>query len=165
MQIRQATVNDAEAIATVHVSAWQETYRGIIPDDYLNQLSTEKRAATWRESLVDGLVFVAVDAKGLIGFAHGKQKQTESTEGELSAIYLLRPYQGRGIGRTLVNHVVRQLEEHGVTSLVIAVLADNPARHFYERLGGIRISECVIERGGKELEEHLYRIDLPISFS
>lgn len=165
MQIRQATVDDAEAIANVHVSAWQETYRGIIPDDYLNQLSTEKRTAAWRELLVGGLVFVAVDAKGLIGFAHGKQNQSESTEGELSAIYLLRSYQGRGIGRALVNRVVRQLEEHGVTSLIIAVLADNPACHFYERLGGIRVSECVIERGGKELKEYVYQVALPIAAS
>jgi hypothetical protein len=34
MDVRCASVDDAEAIATVHV-AWHRAYRGLIPDPYL----------------------------------------------------------------------------------------------------------------------------------
>ncbi len=41
MRIREARLEDASAIARVHIDAWRETYQGIIPDTYLAQLSYE----------------------------------------------------------------------------------------------------------------------------
>ena len=34
MNIRPAHVGDAAAIASVHMRAWQQAYRGIVPDEY-----------------------------------------------------------------------------------------------------------------------------------
>lgn len=42
MQIRKATINDAEGIAKVHVDSWRTTYKGIIPDEFLYNLSYKK---------------------------------------------------------------------------------------------------------------------------
>lgn len=39
MHIRKAAVEDAAAIAKVHVDSWRTTYKGIMPSDYLNSLS------------------------------------------------------------------------------------------------------------------------------
>jgi hypothetical protein len=33
--IRAATVSDAQEIARVHVASWLSTYRGLLPDDFL----------------------------------------------------------------------------------------------------------------------------------
>jgi len=41
--IREATVEDAEAIAKVHVNSWQAAYQGILPDGYLAKLTVEPR--------------------------------------------------------------------------------------------------------------------------
>lgn len=35
MKIRIATIEDAYAIAKVHVDSWKTTYKGIIPDHFL----------------------------------------------------------------------------------------------------------------------------------
>ena len=35
------------AVAGVHVRSWQAAYRNILPDDYLNQLRPEDRAAVY----------------------------------------------------------------------------------------------------------------------
>jgi hypothetical protein len=40
--------------------------------------------------------------------------------------------------------------------MVIWVLKDNPARHFYERLGSRMIAEKVIEIGAKQLVDVAY---------
>jgi hypothetical protein len=35
-EVRYATVDDAQAIGRIHVVGWQVTYRGQIPDRYLD---------------------------------------------------------------------------------------------------------------------------------
>ena len=45
--LRSATPDDALAVATVHVRAWQEGYRGLVADDYLDALRPEDRAARY----------------------------------------------------------------------------------------------------------------------
>ena len=64
--VRPARVDDADAIAAVHVRAWQDTYRGAMPDDFLDGMSIEERALRWRDGLSAGAddraTLVAVDA-------------------------------------------------------------------------------------------------------
>ena len=45
--VRRATVADAPAMGRVVVRAWQAAYRGHMPDDYLDGLRAEDRAAYW----------------------------------------------------------------------------------------------------------------------
>ena len=51
MNIRPATVEDAPALAQVHVTSWRETYRGLVPDAYLDSLSVPERTERWRGRL------------------------------------------------------------------------------------------------------------------
>ncbi|HNH26830.1 MAG TPA: hypothetical protein PLR93_07410 [Anaerolineales bacterium] len=51
--IRKAVLKDASAIATVHVAAWKEAYRGIVADEVLNNLSIQRRTEQWTNSLSD----------------------------------------------------------------------------------------------------------------
>ena len=49
--VRPATVADAPAMGRLHVRAWQAAYRGEMPDDYLDGLRAEDRAAGWERAL------------------------------------------------------------------------------------------------------------------
>ena len=96
VQIREASVPDAAAIAKVHVDSWRTTYTGVVPDDFLAQLSYEQRVRTWRDVLsthgVTEFVFVAeAEASNIVGFASGGPDRSGNTDykGELYAIYLL----------------------------------------------------------------------------
>ncbi|WP_310739799.1 hypothetical protein [Oceanobacillus alkalisoli] len=51
MQIRRADSKDATGIAKVHVDSWRATYKGIIPEDFLNNLSYEHRTEYGRKTL------------------------------------------------------------------------------------------------------------------
>lgn len=46
--IRDATVEDADALGDVHVRAGKSAYRGVMPDEYLDGLDAVERVQAWR---------------------------------------------------------------------------------------------------------------------
>ena len=51
INLRSATVADAEAIAAVRIESWLATYRGMIPDEYLDSMKLEESILHWRTIL------------------------------------------------------------------------------------------------------------------
>ena len=164
IDIRKATIDDASAIATVHVAAWREAYPGIVPDEFLRNLSVQRRTAQWVNTLSANNnmyhhAFVAEMDGQIVGFSNYGEPQLKGTEfdGELFAIYILRAAHKQGVGRRLVNAAANGLRELGRSSMMVWVLKDNhPARGFYERLGGVYLYEKPIEIGGAQLMEVAY---------
>jgi ribosomal protein S18 acetylase RimI-like enzyme len=164
MIIREATYPDIPAIARVHVDTWRTTYAGIVPDHYLADLSYERRASGWqqildRASTTGNFTYVAETAMGeVIGFVNGGRERNHHPHynGELYAIYILKDYQGQGMGRRFVQTVAQRLHQMGIDSMLVWVLAENPACQFYAALGGQPIEQKELEIGGKNLVEVAY---------
>jgi GNAT superfamily N-acetyltransferase len=142
---------------------WRTTYKGIFSGDLLDNLSVDKRAHSWRETLAspepNSATLVACNADGnVVGFITGGAERTGRVgcEGELYAIYLLQFVQRRGLGRLLVQYFVRELRARGFGSMAVWVLAANPSRKFYEALGGQVVAEQQIERDGQSFTELAY---------
>ena len=158
--VREAVPADARAIARVHVDSWRTTYRGIVPDSVLLQLSYEERERRWQGILdaAEGqaFVYVAVDEFGqIVGFASGGPERSGDPDykGELYAIYIADAYHRKGVGRLLAQTVAERLARAGLHSMLVWVLADNPARHFYEALGGQQARRQQITIGEVTLDE------------
>jgi len=164
MIVREANLNDVRAIARVHVDTWHTTYKGIIPESYLAKLSYQQRENAWQKILENTasssqFIYVAENDSGeIIGFADGGKERTgdRTYKGELYSIYILETYQRQGIGYQLTLAVVDKLSELGFDSMLVWVLADNPACGFYENIGGQKVYERRIERGGVTLNEIAY---------
>ena len=164
LRIRDATVEDAAAIARVHIDSWRTTYPGIVPQEILDTLSYEERELRWRDILTaDETAIFTYVAKGdqgeIVGFAGGglESNRDDIYRGELHGIYLLIEHQRKGVGRRLVSTVARRLLSDGIDSMLVWVLEDNkPACAFYEVLGGERVGEKSIAIGGADLAEVAY---------
>ncbi|GKV55857.1 acetyltransferase [Sporosarcina sp. NCCP-2222] len=158
--IRKAQQGDAEGIATVHVDSWRTTYKGIVPDSYLESLSYEERAEMWNRAIGGNPLYVAEDENGkIVGFATGGKERSgkyADYTGELYAIYLLEEAQGKNIGSELVRAISKELDQMGITSMLVWVLDKNPSKQFYERLGGEVIDSTTITISGEELLEIAY---------
>ena len=155
IRIREARADDAAGIARVHVDSWRTTYVGIVLDEHLANLSYERREQRWREQFAapDNAMFSYVaetDGGQIVGFAVGGPERENDLvyKGELCGIYILKEYQRRGIGRRLVETIVRHLLKAGFTDMLIWVLAENPSRAFYEALGGKPVHEKMTNIGG-----------------
>jgi len=161
--VRRAMIDDVPGIARVHVDTWRTAYAGLVPDEVLANLSYEQREGLWRSALEnpspDNFVYVA-DADGqIVGFVAGGRlhEDVPGYTSILHAIYLLQNTQGQGLGRRLVEALVRDLIEQSHTSMLLWVFRDNPpARGFYEALGGQYVSEKTFELGDKEFVEVSY---------
>ena len=160
MEIRRAAVSDAPGIAKVHVDSWKTTYEGIVPEEFLQSLKYTEREKIWEQAIPAGHVWVAADESGKVaGFASAGRERSGSYpgyEGELYAIYILKEYQGTGIGKRLVQAAADWLTEQGMTSMAVLVLEDNPAVSFYEALGGEYLTDEQAEIGGKQMNERVY---------
>lgn len=166
MRIRLAVPEDAAAIARVHVASWRSTYRGLLPEDVLANLSVERREEMWRQQTETarqdprrGFVLVAEDDGGeVVGFVSaGPDREAGSDfDRELYAIYLLEAHQGQGIGRMLVDQVVDRFRAQGYGSMRVWVLDGNPAEAFYQRLGGRRVGTQTLTIGNADYLEVAY---------
>jgi GNAT superfamily N-acetyltransferase len=163
VHIRPACGEDVEAASRVHLASWRTTYAGIVADEFLDQLerdldaAIDRRRRRWDRTDVRKLVAVT-PGDHVVGFADGGPVRDGDAaySGEVYAIYLLKGWQGLGVGRGLFSALGRALAEAGHASLKLWVLTDNPARRFYERLGGVLVDRNVIAVGGQALPESAY---------
>jgi GNAT superfamily N-acetyltransferase len=162
--IRLAGVADADAIAQVHITAWRETYPGMVPASILASVSLVRHAELWRSRLLAPTsrtsTFVATDAVGMvIGFGSCGPPQAARLryDGEIYAIYILRRAQHQGFGRRLMAVMARWLRERGASSALVWSARDNaPARQFYQGLGGTLVGETVDTFRGHPIVEVAY---------
>jgi GNAT superfamily N-acetyltransferase len=167
--LRQAAVSDAPAIARVRIESWRATYRGLIPDAYLDGMQVDASTALWERVLAANAaaasVFVLTNDDVVCGFAAGNRltEPRYAMDAELSAVYLQRDYQRAGLGHRLVGAVVDAQRAQGATGLIVWTIAGNkPARAFYEQLGGALLVEQPFQWDGMDLVEAGYGwSDLP----
>ena len=79
IKIRSATKKDALAVATINVICWKTAYRGLVPDDFLDELSvTEKRIEKFTSHILKTEIFlVAEDKTGVVGYLSGGKPLNE----------------------------------------------------------------------------------------
>lgn len=153
--LRPVRPADASAVARVYVDTWRDAYRGLIPQAYLDSMSHALHERRWRQAFAaGGWGFVAELDRRIVGFASGGRCRSRGRwSGELFVLYVLPPWQGRGVGRALFDATYFELARRGHPDMLVWVLSTNPARRFYEHLGGEPAGENFCDIGGARLKE------------
>ena len=161
MKIRTAGVQDLETVSRIHALSWKTAYRGILPDDFLNQLSYRRWVAPLKDMMEQGLEIRVIEEEekpfGCITFSAARD-QAFAGWGEIVSFHLLLEARGKGYGRLLIQDAVRQLKEKGYSKIYLWVLEKNErARRFYEK-NGFSASGAYLDDniGGKSLKELQY---------
>lgn len=157
--LRPARIADAPSIAHVHVASWRTTYRGIVPQSYLDSLDEAAFTSRWSQAIGENQApaLVAEQDSAIFGFVCGGPNRdpglTARYDAELYAIYLLHSHQRQGAGRALVQALAAILRDSGHRAMLVWLLQANPAAGFYRRLGAVDASSRSIEIGGATLAE------------
>lgn len=155
--IRPAKIEDSKAIARVQVDSYRSAYRGILPQSYLNQFTYEAQAQDWRDYFDDKddaiLYIVELDRSEIVAYTLAKigPCEIDPFESELVALHVIPSCQRKGFGRQLIYAAVNQIRIKGCRSMMLWVLAENPSRRFYGRLGGHLIGQRQISLGEGDL--------------
>jgi len=148
-RIRPARPKDAAPIAQVCIESWRAAYPGVVPDRVLVGMSAARETAKWRTAIGGAtrgseVVLVAestgAGVVGIVGAGPARPFDPRYA-GEVYSLYVLPDHQGRGLGSTLLCVAFESLARIRLGSAIIWVLADNPARFFYEAMGGDRVAE------------------------
>lgn len=158
MRVREAEDEDIPRVAWLHVRIWEEVYRGILADEFLNDITVKKRGEQWRDFISrpgSHNLFVAEKENEIVGFVScGPARCEELGEefpGELYTIYVKSSHWREGIGEALFRRAERHLEQAGLFPFYLWVLAElEGSRDFYESMGGEIIRERKAEIGGRE---------------
>lgn len=140
--IRLAHTKDAFQIAQVHVESWYETYKSIVREEILEQLSVDQKMSIW-EIVIDDphqAVFVYEEHGRILGFADFYFAPNAEI-GELRAIYLLNEIHGRGVGSALMQQGFKLFKERNYKLINVEVFDRNSSRFFYEKLEAYLVGE------------------------
>ncbi len=166
--VRGARLADAGGVGAVHVAAWRSAYPGILPAEYLANLSASRQAVQYGEAIRSGrvAVFVAVASGAdvprgspprIVGFTTaGRARHARLAEGEIETLYVLDDYRDRGIGRALIRAAAGALADMGCASAYLWVLRDNPSRWFYRRIGGRQVADQTISVAGQRVTQSAF---------
>ncbi len=159
--LRPARPGDSAAIARIYVAGWQDAYPGLLPDKLLvGMRRTEGRAERWARTIrnpTPGEKTLVAEAENgrVIGFAGGGPARARgfAYDSEVYTLYVDGDRQDGGVGRRLFSGLALDLAAALGPSLIVWVLAGNPARYFYEALGGRLVGRRAGSLGGAAIEE------------
>lgn len=162
IRIRRRKKEDCKQIAHVVTIAWNETYRGIVNDEFLDNLlnnEVERGNKSFNEfDEKDNHQFVLeVDGKvvGFINVGITDDKEYKN-QGEIFALYIIKEYKGKGFGRKLTKAGIDELKKLGCTKMIIGCLNGNPSNEYYKHIGGKFIKTRIFKLPNQNLVENVY---------
>lgn len=163
MHIRQASIRDAEEMARVHVDYWKSSYKDILPDDIIENLSYSDREKRWLENLPSStsggtMTYVAEDVNGrMAGFALGGTMRDARLRikytGELYGLFVHPEYEGWEIARQLFINVTDHLISLHHSGMALWTFENHHSCSFYKQMGGEKIYDKKTDIAGRKLNE------------
>jgi GNAT superfamily N-acetyltransferase len=135
--LREATIDDAAAIAAVHWTGRRAVYLPLVPEEHWNTDTQAAGIETWKRRLTAGEIPLVAEADGLvIGFAVVGQATPRlghepKRDLALHDLWVTPELHGSGISRALLN---RALPPARSAELWIAA-ANTGARKFFQKNG------------------------------
>jgi N-acetylglutamate synthase-like GNAT family acetyltransferase len=167
MLIRPVKESDIPAVAKVHVESWKVAFKGILSENFLEQLKAERFEKVWGDLLKrsNRLNLLIEEHKNVIGFISFEisAEEKKSTEGEIIALYIDYLSWRHGAGTSLIEQAKIHMKKNGFETAFLWTMAHNAiSRSFFDKTGFILTGEQrTSERNGEHFEEVRYKIILP----
>lgn len=154
VEIQEALVSDAKTLSGIQRDVWITTYinkeYGITKEAILGKgMGSSIHIAKWEETIVkpQSKTFIAKVNGIIVGFCFAKKEDNLS---RIGSIYILKEFQGKGLGTKLIENAISYLGREKPIVLEVATF-NQRAIHFYKK--------CGFEETGNEIaEEQMVRL-------
>lgn len=141
LDIRKAIYSDCKKLSLLKREIWETTYRGIYPDekiDNYNYIKNEKKFKNFIDDPNQQLYVATINNEIIAYIEFGKPfRQFENYEQEIGLFYIKKDYQRRGIGKKLFELAFNYIKNTGVNNFFISCHKYNfNAQKFYKKMGG-----------------------------
>ena len=164
--IRNIKEEDIEDVVDINIKGWKLAYKGIIEDEFLNNISREEKIEKRKMDYKENGFIVATKNDKVVGFCRyidniNKTTETPEADCELRALYVKPELKRKGIGKKLFEYALNEFKNLGKRKMIIGCLKDNePSKKFYEKMGGSVIKERLIHIGNRDYEEVIFEYDI-----
>ena len=131
VELREAGPDDLAGIVSVFLDCWRQSYRGVLPDRLVDQMTDDAAYDLWRRGLSapGATVVVAVRDAVVLGVT---RYALDGSTGFVHSLYVSPDARGLGLGRRLLDRAAADLAAAQATSASLWVFADNaPSIGFY----------------------------------
>ena len=133
MEIRRFTEADADAAAEVVAVTVEVSNSRDYPPEYIAHLKETHSAEVLRQRAREGHMYVICDGEKIVGTGTIAPYWGSETESILLTIFILPDWQGRGLGRLLIETL--EQDEYAKRAVRIEIPASLTAVNFYRHLG------------------------------
>ena len=140
---QKAVLTDAPILTETRRRVWDATYRGIYPDEMIDDYDYSRHGARDLARIADpeNIVWLAMDGENCVGYlyvgppGYGAYKDFAFC---LNSLYFLPGYQQIGLGRRAFALVTEECRRRGYEKFFCGCNTHNQnARGFYEHMGGV----------------------------
>jgi GNAT superfamily N-acetyltransferase len=144
VHIHRAAVADADAVVRILIASKEASFPDTINAHDRDVAFWTRRWSRYiahgslaRQSRGDGWVFLAEAQGAPVGYVAYHHTTRHGTDAELQNIYVLKEWQGQGVGTRLLGVVAHRLHADGSRTMCVGYDAASPYKRFYMKHGAI----------------------------
>ena len=167
--IKKCTLQDLESLRKISIETFYQTFADSNTEEnmsaYLENAYNSEKLCKELCNPNSSFFFIYVD-ESLAGYLKTNEypSQTDINDIdslELERIYILKEFQGAGLGQDLLEHTISIATEHGKKYIWLGVWEHNErAKHFYQKNGFYRIGAHSFIVGDDVQTDYVMRKDL-----
>ncbi len=134
--VKKASVADIPLIRELTFAIWPQTYAALLTQEQINYMlqMMYSEASLQQQMETEGICFIIIyEDSTPVAFAAYNEVKPQLWK--LHKIYVLASQQGKGTGKFIINYIIDEIKPQNAKALQLQVKRDNPAQHFYKKLG------------------------------
>ncbi len=156
MTVRSITEKDLKAVYELYAAAWKSGYKGLLPQDFLDEL-TPKR---WEGRFLEEGSFAALEGEKIVAHCHARAAAEPQMNGwgEIHTLYVHPDFWRKGYGTAVFRQAEKWLFQKGFADIYLYVLDGNTrAMSFYRSRSYIPNGDTVCcEVGGAMVTDYRF---------
>lgn len=142
MQVRVATIQDVQAVASAYLASWKAGYAGLLSESEIEVQAVRRSKYDWLSAIrqSDRVVFLAEENGEVVGVVECEHDPKPGRRPWVQLLYVVPSAWGSGSATALLNEALGAVREAGHLTTLLEVVEDQTrARRFYERWSAVGV--------------------------